>query len=115
MVVFGFAFYQGAFQAMGWPIGLSTFAVGPAPAGSLDATLAAARISAFALDWRRPMLAGRGGGVGLWLNEQKRTRWIGSTYFESAPDAFWAELRPRDVFDVVLFVDTTTAARPNPR
>jgi erythromycin esterase-like protein len=53
MVVFGFAFYQGAFQAMGRPIGVSTFTVAPAPGGSLDATLAAARIPAFALDWRR--------------------------------------------------------------
>jgi erythromycin esterase-like protein len=115
MVVFGFAFYQGAFQAMGRPIGLSTFTVGPAPAGSLDATLAAARISAFALDWRRAPLAGRGGLVVPWLNEQKKTRWVGSTYFESAPDNFWIELRPREVFDVTLFIDMTSAARPNPR
>jgi hypothetical protein len=105
MVVFGFAFDQGAFQAMGRPIGLSTFTVGPAPAGSLDATLAAARISAFALDWRRAPLAGRGGLVVPWLNEQKKTRWVGSTYFESAPDNFWIELRPREVFDVTLFID----------
>ena len=115
MVVFGFAFYQGAFQAMGRPIGLSTFTVDPAPAGSLDATLAAARISAFALDWRRVPLAGRGGLVVPWLNEQKKTRWVGSTYFESAPDNFWIELRPRELFDVTLFIDMTTAARPNPR
>ncbi|MGH7555565.1 MAG: erythromycin esterase family protein [Longimicrobiales bacterium] len=115
MVVFGFAFYQGAFQAMGRPIGLSTFTVDPAPAGSLDATLAAARISAFALDWRRAPLAGRGGLVVPWLNEQKRTRWVGSTYFESAPDNFWIELRAREMFDVTLFIDMTTAARPNPR
>ena len=113
MVVFGFAFYQGAFQAMGRPIGLSTFTVGPAPAGSLDATLAAARIPAFAVDWRRS--PGRGVLVGLWLNEQKKTRWVGSTYFESAPDNFLVELRPREAFDVTLFIDMTTAARSNPR
>ena len=115
MVVFGFAFYQGAFQAMGRPIGLSTFTVAPAPAGSLDATLAAARIPAFALDWRRAPLAGRGVVVGPWINEQKKTRWVGSTYFESAPDNFWVELRPREAFDVTLFIDMTTAARSNPR
>ena len=115
MVVFGFAFYQGAFQAMGRPIGLSTFTVAPAPAGSLDATLAAARIPAFALDWRRAPLAGRGVVGGPWINEQKKTRWVGSTYFESAPDNFWVELRPREAFDVTLFIDMTTAARSNPR
>jgi erythromycin esterase-like protein len=115
MVVFGLAFYQGAFQAMGRPNGLSTFTVAPAPAGSLDATLAAARIPAFALDWRQVPPAGRGVLVSPWVNEQKRTRWVGSTYFENAPDNFWVDLRPREVFDVMLFVDMTTAARSNPR
>ena len=115
MVVFGFAFNQGAFQAMGRPIGLSTFTVAPAPAGSLDATLAAARIPAFALDWRRAPVAGRGVVVGPWINEQKKTRWVGSTYFENAPDNFWVELRSREAFDVTLFIDMTTAARSNPR
>jgi erythromycin esterase-like protein len=115
MVVFGFAFYQGAFQAMGRPIGLSTFTVDPAPAGSLDATLAAARIPAFALDWRQAPRAGRGVLVGPWINEQQKTRWVGSTYFENAPDNFWIELRPREAFDVTLFIDMTAAARSNPR
>ena len=115
MVVFGFAFYQGSFQAMGRPIGLSTFTVSPAPAGSLDATLAAARIPAFALDWRQAPRAGRGVLIGPWINEQQKTRWVGSTYFENAPDNFWIELRPREAFDVTLFIDMTTAARSNPR
>ena len=115
MVVFGFAFNQGAFQAMGRPIGLSTFTVAPAPAGSLDATLSSARIPAFALDWRRAPFAGRGVVVGPWINEQKKTRWVGSTYFESAPEAFWIDLRAREAFDVTLFIEMTTAARSNPR
>ena len=115
MVVFGFAFNHGAFQAMGRPIGLSTFTVAPAPPGSLDATLAAARIPAFALDWRRAPLAGRGVVVGPWINEQKKTRWIGSTYFENTPENFWVDLRSREAFDVTLFIDMTTTARSNPR
>jgi erythromycin esterase-like protein len=115
MVVFGFVFYQGAFQAMGRPIGLSTFTVAPAPAGSLDATLAAARIPAFALDWRQAPRAGRGALVNPWINEEQKTRWVGATYSESAPDNFWFDLRPREAFDVTLFIDMTTAARSNPR
>jgi hypothetical protein len=115
MVVFGFAFYQGSFQAMGRPIGLSTFTVPPAPAGSLDATLAAARIPAFALDWRQSPFAGRGAVVNPWIDGQKKTRWVGSTYFEDAPQNFWLDLRPREAFDVTLFIDLTTAARSNPR
>jgi hypothetical protein len=86
-----------------------------APGGSLDATLGAARIPALALDWRQAPLAGRGVLVGPWMNEPKKTRWIGSTYFENAPDNFWVDLRPREAFDVTLFIDMTTAARSNPR
>jgi erythromycin esterase-like protein len=115
MVVFGFAFNQGSFQAMGRPSGLSTFTVAPAPAGSLDATLAATRIPAFAVDWRRVPVAGRGAVIGPWINEVHKTRWVGSTYSESAPEAFWLNLHAREAFDVTLFVDMTTAARANPR
>jgi hypothetical protein len=115
MVVFGFAFNQGSFQAMGRPIGLSTFTVAPAPAGSLDATLASARIPAFAVDWRRAPFAGRGVVVGPWIHEQKKTRWVGSTYFETAPEAFWIDLRAPEAFDVTLFIEMTTAARSDPR
>jgi erythromycin esterase len=115
MVVFGFAFNQGSFQAMGRPSGLSTFTVAPAPAGSLDATLAATRIPAFAVDWRRVPVAGRGAVIGPWINEVHKTRWVGSTYSESAPEAFWLDLHAREAFDVTLFVDMTTAARANPR
>ena len=44
MVVFGFAFNQGSFQAVELGKGLHDFSVGAAPPGSLDATFAATRI-----------------------------------------------------------------------
>ncbi|MEQ1913381.1 MAG: erythromycin esterase family protein, partial [Vicinamibacterales bacterium] len=54
MVVFGFAFNQGSFQAIPQGGGaLKNFTVPPAPAGSLDATLAASQIPLFALDLRQ--------------------------------------------------------------
>jgi erythromycin esterase len=114
MVVFGFAFNQGSFQAMGRPTGLSDFTVSPAPAGSLDATLAATRITAFALDWRQQLVPGRAVLVEPWINEPHRSRTIGAVYFENTPDNFWINLRPRDAFDVTLFIERTTAARANP-
>lgn len=49
MVVFGFAFNQGSFQAIEQGKGLRDFTVPPAPAGNLDATFAAAGIPFFAL------------------------------------------------------------------
>ena len=30
------------------------------------------------------------------------------------PDVFWLDLPVREAFDVTLFVNNTTAARPNP-
>jgi erythromycin esterase len=112
MVVFGFAFDQGSFQAMGRPTGLSTFTVEPAPPGTLDALLADARIPMFAIDWRFPP---RWRDAAEWFAQPRRTRTIGALYREDLPDAFWANLRVRDAFDVTLFVDRTTAARSNPR
>jgi erythromycin esterase-like protein len=111
MVVFGFAFNQGMFQAMGRPTGLSTFTVPPAPAGTLDATLADTRIPVFAMDWRdgtwrKP--------AADWIDQPQTTRWIGSTYFEDRPDVFWLDVPVREAFDVTLFVNSTTAARANP-
>jgi erythromycin esterase len=53
MVVFGFAFNQGSFQAIERGKGLHDFTVAPAPAGSLDATLAATGIPLLAIDLRR--------------------------------------------------------------
>jgi erythromycin esterase len=52
MVVFGFAFNQGSFQARDQGKELRDFTVPPAPAGSLDATFAATGIPLFALDLR---------------------------------------------------------------
>ena len=55
MVVFGFAFNQGSFQAVELPVGtgkLRPFRVKAAPEGSLDAMLAASGLSTAAIDLR---------------------------------------------------------------
>ena len=55
MVVFGFAFNQGSFQAVELPLGtgkLRPFHVKPAPEGSLDAMLAASGLALAAIDLR---------------------------------------------------------------
>jgi erythromycin esterase-like protein len=108
MVVFGFAFNQGSFQAVERGKGLHDFTVTPAPAGSLDATLAAAGIPLFALDLRT---APQSGPVATWLGTPHKTRSIGALYSEdAAPQYFW-ETNILKAFDVLLFVEKTTAAR----
>ena len=82
----------------------------PAPAGSLDATLSAAKIPLFALDVRQ---APQSGPVAGWLGEAHKTRSIGALYPEDQPYAYIVDLNVRQPFDVVLFVEKPSAARKN--
>lgn len=111
MVVFGFAFDHGSFQA--WEPGksLRDFTVPAAPSGSLDATLAATGIPLFALDLRQ---APKTGPVATWLHTPHATRSIGAMYSDDTAQQYWANQEPISCFDALLFVNTTTAARKNP-
>jgi erythromycin esterase len=111
MVVFGFAFNQGSFQAVEPGKALRDFTVPPAPEGSLDAMLAAAGIPLLAIDLRLVPPSGR---VGDWLRAARRTRSIGALFQEGPPDAYMMNLNAPQSFDALLFVDKTTAARKNP-
>jgi erythromycin esterase len=111
MVVCGFAFNQGSFQAVEMGKGLRDFTVSPAPFGTLDATLAETGIPIFALDLRS---APRGGSVAAWLRQPHQTRSIGAAYSENSATNYWSALKAAENFDVLLFVEKTTAARKNP-
>gem|GEM_PF-1129639 len=111
MVVFGFGFNQGSFQAIESGKGLHDFTVGPAIAGSLDAMMAASEIPIFALDFRQfapntPAFD--------WLNQPHKARSIGAVYSENAADSFWTNQKAPETYDVLLFVEKTTAAHKNP-
>ena len=106
MIVFGFAFNQGSFQAMPQNGGaLRDFTVPAAPLDSLDATLASAGIPLFALDLR---------DAPPWFKDPHQSREIGAVYPEGSAYALMADLPAAQAFDVMLFVETTTAARKNP-
>jgi erythromycin esterase len=109
LVVCGFSFDRGSFQAIEKGKGLREFTVGPAIPGSLDSALAAIGIPIFAIDLRSAPLIGP---VPAWLNVPRLMRTIGSTYDERTPSAFFASANPHS-FDVIFFVDRTTAAREN--
>ena len=107
MIVFGFAFNQGEFQSMRQTGGgLKNFAVPPLPSTSLDATLASAGLPVFALNLRN---------APAWFREPRASRQIGATYPEGSLDAFAMPIVATEAFDVMLFVESTTAARRNPR
>ncbi len=106
MVVLGFAFNQGSFQAVSQGGGgLKNFAVPPARPETMDGTLAAAGIPLFALDLR---------SAPAWFAQPRGSRQIGAVYPEGDPYAFVANIVPKDAFDALFFVETTTAARKNP-
>lgn len=114
MVVFGFAFNQGWFQARSMPLSgpLKSFRVGPASESSLDGTLAAAGLSLAVVDLHS---LPKTGPVAEWFADPHGTRSVGSAFDEKWDNQ---ALRPRyvvtDVYDALLFVETTTSARANP-
>jgi erythromycin esterase len=109
MVVCGFAFGEGSFQAIQRGKGLTQFSVGPAATGSVDGVLAGIGRKLFAVDLRP---APNSGTVGEWLNEPQKMRSIGAVFGENWPDGGFTSTRPRS-FDVLFFVQQTTAAREN--
>lgn len=108
LVVFGFSFNRGSFQAYERTKGLKVFTVPPPPTGSLDATLAATGIPMFAFDLRRMPTTSP---VADWLAKPRQTRSIGGVYVEDAPYQYMAALDIPNSFDVLLFVENTTAVR----
>lgn len=110
MVACGLAFNQGSFQAVGRG-GLREFTVGPALPDSLDSALAATGLPLFAVDLRD---APSTGVIAEWLDSPHRMRAIGTAYNDAFPELFYVDFLPRS-FDVIFFVNQTTAPRTSPK
>lgn len=115
MVVFGFAFHQGSFQAIEMPIdsrgGLRPFHVEPLLNESLDGTLGAIGFSLAAVDLSKLPDSGK---VAEWFAEPRATRSIGAGFANQFADYFARPQKVTEKYDALLFVNQTTAARPNP-
>jgi erythromycin esterase len=111
MVVVGFAFNQGSFQAVDETGKLRDHTVPPAPEGFVDAALAATGLPLLALD-----LANMppDGPVAKWLAARPSQRSIGAV-FHGEHSNYSEAANPRNKYDILLFVDRTTAARANPK
>ena len=111
MVVFGFAFNRGSFQAVEFPPqagkGRHAFAVNGAAPGSLDATLAAAKLPLFALDLHQ---LPAGGLVADWFSRPHATWSIGAIFTPEAANTFAFPQTVTRVYDALLFVENTSAA-----
>ncbi len=106
LIIFGFAFDHGAFQAMkDGGGGLQKMSVTAAPKGSLDAVLDASVPPLAAVDLRSARGLARD-----WLEAMQRTRSVGAVFDPNRGQAYFAMLKPLVAYDVVLFVAETTAA-----
>jgi erythromycin esterase len=104
MVVFGFLFYQGAFNAYG-NTSLQTFHVGAPPVDSYETFFHEAGLPRFFLDLRsvRP-----GGAASDWLLAPHPFRMIGSAYFPHEPQFFFKTVALARIFDVVVYFQDTS-------
>jgi erythromycin esterase len=113
MVVFGFAFNQGSFQAMEMPFpsekGLHPFTIGPAPEGSLDAVLASAGLPFAVIDLHS---LPKEGTVTEWFKTPHTTRSIGAGYADQFAANFFAPQVVPQLYDALFFVEKTASARP---
>jgi erythromycin esterase-like protein len=109
---FGFAFNQGSFRAVDVAnkSGVHPFTVTPAPEGTIDAAMAATGIPIFALDLRT---VPKNGPVAAWFAQPHRTRDVGADFSDASAPKHWTSDSGPSAFDVILFVNTTTSARPN--
>jgi erythromycin esterase len=108
----GFLFHHGAFQAMdhtGRGHGLNGFTVGPPPAGTLEDTFERAGWPLCILDLRRLPASGP---VAEWFRRPQQMREIGAVFSGEADMV--TELVLPGHYEAVIYVETTTRARPNP-
>lgn len=113
MVVLGFAFREGSFQAIDFgPTkgGQREFTVKALPAATLDEALHAAGSPLLALDLRQVPPAGP---VRAWFSTAQGTLWTGAGFRDGGEAGAISPTHVLEAYDGLLFVARTTAARPN--
>ncbi len=108
-VVFGFAFGQGSFQAIGPDGSLGEHTLGEAPEWDLSAPFTRAGHPILVLDLRA---LPKKGVVRDWFRKPHPMRDTGAGFFNE--EAMSQPVRITRLFDALIFVDRTTRARPLP-
>jgi erythromycin esterase len=112
MVIAGFDFYQGGFQAVTRTISgtygsLANHSVGPAPVGSYEHYFHAAGMERMILDLRGVNLSLPGAS---WLLGPREMRSIGSVFTPSDPGQYLYPVRILDRYDLIIYFDNTSPA-----
>src|SRR5262249_33641084 len=109
-LVAGFAFNQGSFQARSSSGELLKHSVWPRGEGSFESVLAGTGHPMFLLNLTSVPAAGP---VSDWLATAPASRWVGAVYDANRPEAYERAADPRRDYDLLVFVESTSAARPN--
>jgi erythromycin esterase-like protein len=116
-VAVGTLFNRGGFQARDLSatifsrVRIGAFTVGPATPGSVEAVLAQAHLPAFALDLRQVPAHT---AVQAWFANARPGRFIGNQFNPTRAATFYQTERLSELFDIIVFIDQTTRARPIP-
>jgi erythromycin esterase-like protein len=116
MVVVGFDFYHGSFQAVtmsetGQYLGLGVHSVGPPPDQSYEDYFGDAGMARMILDLR---------GISFnspetsWLAGPRAHRSIGAVFMPSHPEYYFYVARMPEEYDVVIYIHDTSAAQGLP-
>ena len=112
MVIVGFDFYQGSFQAItisgsGQYLGLDVHHVGPPPSDSYEAYFSDAKLSLMILDLRGIQF---NSPETSWLEGPRAHRSIGAVFMPSHPEYYFYDARMPQEYDVVIYFQDTQAA-----
>ena len=113
MVVLGFAFREGSFQAIDMGStkgGLREFTVKPMPSATLDEALQSAGFPVLALDLRAIPASGP---VRAWFDGPQGTFGTGAVFSDGGEARAIIPTRVLEAYDGLFFISHTTAARPN--
>ena len=114
MIVLGFAFNQGSFTAYegnaDGSIGqLKSHSVGPTTRNSYERYFSEAGLPRFILDLG-PVFTDTS-PEGVWMNGPQEFRSIGSVYRPSSPEVYFSPVYLPQVYDAVVFFESTTASQ----
>jgi erythromycin esterase len=105
MVVFGFSFYQGRFNAEEWQSGLGALSTGLPPENSYEYYFHSAELPRFFLDLRG---LPSDSTATNWLLTSRPFRFIGSTYDLSHPEDYFISAILPGRLDVIIYFEDTS-------
>jgi len=110
--IFGFFFNKGSFKALDEgkvSKGMHNFSVGPAPKGTMQYVMESAGLSVAAIDLQD---LPENGTIHDWFYNPQQSRFSWGGYNEDEPNDYFHPYELAKAFDVLIYLDSTTATKP---